>query len=554
MFRVSQNVQMSLNDRMLLANKQTQQAVNRSRAKLVGDVIYDNVEEERFAPLFSEKGSRPNIEIRRYVSALVLKRMYGLSDQVLLEFLRCGALNFQYALHTTQEETQPLSESSLRRFRRGIRLYNEENHCDLIKEEFERISRLMAVDMGLLPKEADDDGDEVPPILVRMDSMEIEAHAKVMTRLEILYTANVILLRYLLKRGMGNLIPAELSHYLADGDHNQTLYYRVAEEHKAAEQETRVAKTVREMVLLKETLEKNFTQRFLQDIPEYLVFQRVLEDQTQIAPDGSRVPKNKKSISPDSVQNPFDMTVTYRYKRGPHHGSVLNVAEAYDGNGNGIIVQADLKPNTESDNKMAEGYLSGLPDGGPKQVMTTDGAYQGEKVEELAREKNVELRATSLTGTLPDDIHADFTLNERGDCVLSCPAGREPSGCQYNPKYDRILATMPENCCASCPNREKCKARINDKKQKSTVWITPKQVRRAKQARGLSTEEGKKSAHQRNGVEGVMSVMRRKYGVDHIPVFGLLQSAVWIWTSLLSYNLVKYQKYKLAALKRPVAA
>ncbi len=70
-----------------------------------------------------------------------------------------------------------------------------------------------------------------------MDSMEIEAHAKVMTCLEILYTANVIMLRYLLKREMGNLIPAELSHYLANGDHNQTLYYRVAEEQKAAEQE-----------------------------------------------------------------------------------------------------------------------------------------------------------------------------------------------------------------------------------------------------------------------------------------------------------------------------
>jgi hypothetical protein len=46
--------------------------------------------------------------------------MYNLSDFLLLEFLRCGSLNLQYALHTIQEKKQPLSENSLLRFRRKI--------------------------------------------------------------------------------------------------------------------------------------------------------------------------------------------------------------------------------------------------------------------------------------------------------------------------------------------------------------------------------------------------------------------------------------------------
>lgn len=181
MFRESQDVQMTLNDRMLIANAQTKKAVDSSRAKLVGDIIYPNIDESKFSGLYSETGSRPNIEIRRYVSALVLKRMYGLSDETFLEFLRCGALNFQYALHTTQVDRQPLSESSLRRFRRKVEAYNEENHCDLIKEEFERISRRMAVEMGLLHADPNSGEDEAVPVIVRMDSMEIEAHAKAMT-------------------------------------------------------------------------------------------------------------------------------------------------------------------------------------------------------------------------------------------------------------------------------------------------------------------------------------------------------------------------------------
>jgi len=128
--------------------------------------------------------------------------MYRMTDEVLIEFLRCGALNFQYALHTTQEEKQPLSESPLRRFRRRLEAYNETHHCDLIKEEFERISKQMAVEMGILHEDPNSGEDDSAPMIVRMDSMEVEAHAKAMTRIEILYTANVILLRYLLKKGL----------------------------------------------------------------------------------------------------------------------------------------------------------------------------------------------------------------------------------------------------------------------------------------------------------------------------------------------------------------
>lgn len=105
--------------------------------------------------MFSDKNSRPNISIRRYVSALILKRMYRLSDETLLEFLRCGAMNFQYALHTTQDKKQPLSENSLRRFRRRVEKYNKENKCDLIRDEYLRISRKLAMDMGILHLDPD---------------------------------------------------------------------------------------------------------------------------------------------------------------------------------------------------------------------------------------------------------------------------------------------------------------------------------------------------------------------------------------------------------------
>ena len=92
MFRTTQDTQISFADRLLTINEQTQKAIDESRAKLVGDIIYPNVDEARFAALFSEVFSRPNIPISQYYCALVLKRMYHLSDDVFLEFLRCGIM------------------------------------------------------------------------------------------------------------------------------------------------------------------------------------------------------------------------------------------------------------------------------------------------------------------------------------------------------------------------------------------------------------------------------------------------------------------------------
>ena len=552
MFRTTQNTQISFDDRLLTINEQTKKALESSRAKLVGDVIYPNVDEVKFAELFSEEYSRPNITISRYVSALVLKRMYRLSDETLLEFTRCGAMNFQYALHTTQDEKQPLSESSLRRFRRKTEAYREKTGRDLIQEEFERISKKMAVDMGLLGKDPSDGEGETAPILVRMDSMEIEAHAKAMTRIEILYMTNVIMIRYLLKKEYGDMIPKELSHYLKDDDRNQVLYYKVTEDKKAGVQDTRVSAAIQEMVHLQEALTENFTQKHLLEIPEYAVFQRVLEEQSFLNDKGQRVPKDKKDISPDSVQNPFDATVTYRYKRGQHHGHVLNVAEVVDDQGNGIITYAQVEPNTTADNKMAEDYIKQLPDDGTKVVLSVDGAYSGDELKRLAEGKNVDVRNTALTGKTPDDVFADFVLNEEATKILTCPVGNTPDVCHFNPDTGRITATMPHNCCADCPNREKCKAKIGKRKLTSRVQITSKTVERAKQARQCSTDEGKKNARRRNGVEGIMSVMRRKYDLDHIPVFGLERLKTWVWTTLLSYNLVKYQKYHSTLGKQPV--
>lgn len=544
MFRETQDLQMTLNDRYFTAGKQAKTAVEKSRAWLVGEVIYPNVDESKFAALFSDnKGSRPNIPIRVYFCALVLKRLYGLSDEVLIELIRCGALEFLYALHTTDADSQPLSLVSLSRFRRKIAEYDEANGCDLVKEEYNRISGIIRKAMPLLPKSISDKEEEADAdrsLLARMDSMMIEAHAKVMPRVEILYTTIQLMLRLLVKEGLRKIIPATMKHYLDDDDKNSSLYFKGDAKKRADLQLQTTARLLADMDQLSKIVKDS---EDLKDTPTYKVFFRVLDEQSFVDDKGVRHARDKKDIAPDSVQNPYDATETYRNKRGPHHGYVLHVEETIDGNGNGILTSADYQPNNVSDSAMAKNQLASMPDDGQKRTEIADGAYSGDEISKLAEEKNVNLFTTNLTGKLPDESMADFEISEDGKSVLKCPKGHAPYSSTWDEKHKRYKVAFSKSHCANCPFAPYCKGHDLKRKPLTIVYISPKTIARARTVRFLGTNVAKAMACKRNGIEGVMSVLRRKYRLDEIPVFGIIRSSLWVWTSLLSYNIVKFQKY-----------
>jgi len=64
-------------------------------------------------------------------------------------------------------------------------------------------------------------------------------------------------------------------------------------------------------------------------------------------------------------------------------------------------------------------------------------------------------------------VAADFVLNEGKTEILSCQEGNTPTSSHYNPSNGYSTATMQGNCCASCPHRDECKAKVMTKKRKA---------------------------------------------------------------------------------------
>ena len=123
---------MTLNDSYFGLTEREKKALEKSWAKVFADDIFPAIDESRFECLYSDKASRPNTPVNVIVGALIIKELFNLSDDEVVEDLLLDP-RFQYALHTTSFEEQPLSDKSLTRFRQRCYDYERLNNVDLYK-------------------------------------------------------------------------------------------------------------------------------------------------------------------------------------------------------------------------------------------------------------------------------------------------------------------------------------------------------------------------------------------------------------------------------------
>ena len=519
-FRPNTFQQISLEDEFNMLSPRTKRIVEQSWAKDFADIVFPAINEERFSVLYSDNmASRSNTPVNFIVGALMLKTMSGQSDDEMLEAICCD-IRYKYALHSTSYEEQPISDRTFSRFRERLYNYEVETGRKLLKEEMQALAEVYQKFMNLHSN------------IKRMDSMMIATSAKRMSRLEILYTVNANCVKLMHQLGADDQIPEGLEHYLSDEDRNDVIYYC-----KEDDVSTRLEKVIAEAEQLRKTMDSDQWLEFSQ----YQLLLRVLNEQTTMDEGGNRTSKESKDISPSSLQNPSDPDATFRTKAGKaHKGYVGNFVETVGENGDSLITDFDLQPNTHSDSEFCKEQLEKHSADDSAEIMIADGAYGGSDNQKLAEEHNVELVATALTGKTPDPVFAGFTFSEDGKEVASCPEGNKPQNSTFYEKSGMFRVLMDKGCCENCPNKDHCHAQ--EQKRNFAVMVSPKIVQRAQYLEKLSTDDYLRLTRMRNAVEGIPSVMRRRYNVDHSPFRGLIRTG-WIYAlSVGSYNTVKLMK------------
>ena len=527
-FSANKHQQLCLDDNFNQLTDRTKKFILNSWAGAFAKTIFPLINEERFSVLYSSNAfSRPNTPVNIVVAALLLKEMCRLTDDELLLNILTD-VKYQYALNTTSYQEQPISDRTLSRFRERLYFYEMETGVDLLKEEMLAMAEKMVDFM------------DINPSLKRMDSVMIASSCKKMSRLEIVYTSISNLTRLIQADGREKVLTPRLSLYLQDGHKNNTLYRS-----KTEDLELNLEKALADA----ESLARSSAGSY-KETPEYQTLTRVLKEQAQYGEDGSIKPKNKKEIRTDSLQNPSDPDATFRRKAGEcHKGYVGNIVETIDENG-AIITQFGYEQNIHSDSAFCREVVNELGVQEEPVTLITDGAYGGEDNVQNARENNIRLVTTTLLGKDPDVILGDFLIDEEDHQVRYCPQWHVPVETTYNANQDSYRMFFLKEHCNTCKNRKAC--RVKNQKKYAVVTITPKTVARAQYLRMLSTEEYKKLTRMRNAVEGIPSVLRRRYHVDQIPVRGFVRSKTWFTLKIGAINVKRVLVKALSVLLSPL--
>lgn len=336
-FRTNSSQQMSMFDSTYGLTEREKKALDRSWARIFADDVFPQIDEKRFAVLYSDKASRPNTPVNVIVGALIIKELFGISDDEVVDNLMLDP-RYQVALHTTSFEEQPLSDKSLSRFR--IRCYNYEKthgvdlYHDCVTNLAEASARMMNIDKRIR----------------RMDSLMVEANIRKLSRMELIYTCISKLVIYLHRNGRDDLI-GHMAHYYDPNDLNRVIYH--CSDVDAGE---------RFEVLLKDsdTLLEKCGSAF-DDVTEYQLFIRCLSEQT-IVEDGKRRLRTKEDGTMDSdlMQSPVDPDATFRTKAGKQHrGYAANVEESVGSNGS-IVTDYQFDLNNKSDSDFLKDHLASI--------------------------------------------------------------------------------------------------------------------------------------------------------------------------------------------------
>jgi len=511
------------------------------------DIFYKNVtaqiEEKDFAVLYSDNpASRPSSPIALVVAALVLKALNNLTDDQLID--RCITdLQFRTALGLNIYDHIPFSKNTFNRFRTALDNYKKKTGKELLRLESKAMANRFCAELHIDKKK------------IRMDSMMIKSHGRFMTRLEIIVSTNRMCVQTIAHNEQNHLIPENLSHYLNADDINRIVYHQ--EENVIG---SKLENAIQESFEIEKIMKDSV---WMTNLHEYSLLVRMIDDQTKQDENGNRVLKDKKEISPSSLQNPFDEDATYRAKAGKgYRGYTGNFASAYDGEGANIIIDADYEQNTVSDPSMLEDYIDEVKDTGDKpEEITADGAYKTDATDLAAKEAGIDFHATSLTGPKPNPAAENFVFNEDGTVLEQCANGAEPISQSVYKNGQTIRAVMDKSKCnKDCPFFEYCHPK--EQKKGNVITTSAKEKERSLYIKSLGEEESKRRANERNGVEGLPSEFRRKYGVDRIPVSGIVRSRIFFtgmvmarnFKALLNNTSEKYRRKRQLAKERKMRA
>lgn len=476
--------------------------MDKSWAPAFRRLVFEKIDERRYAELYSTIESRPNFPVNIWVGLEIIKWMFDYTDQELLEQFHFNLLT-AYALGQENLGEITLCERTIYYNRERLLEYEAKTGRNLLEEEFEAIT---------------DDALErlhIDPKTQRMDSSFIGSFIKQMSRLELIVKV--------LQNFYHDLPEAEqtrwssrLGEYVEDEAKHITYRLRRAE----------VEEHLKELgALLFELHQAYASEEEVSGLKSYQHVSRVLLEQFKIVVDKGQTTievKPAKEISASSLQNPADDGATFRRKNGEgRKGYLFNAAETCSPeNPLQLITDISAHQNIAADDNILVERLPKLKERTGVDEMVVDANYTSKDSERVCQEQEVSIIPTEVKGrkVSPDEVSlADFRFD--GSMIISCPEGHSPIEQIHKPEYGRHIARFAKEQCGSCPRVEHCPVRC--RKRFYSLLFSDRQVLLAQRRQQLSKEDYRRKCRLRPAVEGTVSQFKQKLHNGKLRVRGL---------------------------------
>jgi len=485
--------------------------------------VFVRIDEDRFALLYSDEPSRPNIPVNVLVGLDILKSGFGWSDEEMYDHF-CYDVQVRLALGYRDLGEGHFELRTMYNFRQRLTRHMQETGENLFEQIFEQITDEQLTAFALKTDK------------LRMDSTMIASNIREMTRLQLLVEVLQRVHRMLNQEDQQQYVEA-YAPYLK-GSSGQYIYRLKAGD---------VAEHLQGIGELMAQLTDELAGCYGNE-PAYQVLQRVFQEHFQVDEAALR-PKIGQELKANSLQSPDDWEATYRQKRGAEHkGYVANVAETCNPeNELQLIVKVQTEPNNTDDAVMLNEALLGLKERTDVDEMHTDGGYNSPDVDQTMRELGVEQIQTAIRGRKPsaEKLNLDAFVWELDDDgrpqAVSCPHGQRAEVTLGRSK-DCYRAAFGAAGCEGCPFLDSCPTEPRKRTSERALRFSQPDVDLALR-RQRSAEARASGQNLRPAVEATVRSVKHPFDDGKVPVRGQSRVSMVVLASAAMSNLRRIHRF-----------
>jgi hypothetical protein len=457
-----------------------QKRYDKSWAKYFYENVFNKIDEEIFKVLFSDNYSRPNTPINIYVSLEILKELFGLTDEELLERFHFDNLFFlALGLECIGEKT--ISDRAFYYMRSRVSDYEYNSGLNLFHLVFKDIRDDYIDELQISKK------------LKRIDSTLIGSNIRRLNRIKLFLETLKVFLKSLDKKRLKKLVK-KIKGYI-DID-TENYVYKLSNEAAQLKIEEIAEHLYKVKWIFKNDKEIHQTE-------QYQILERVVNEHLK-AVDGKNKKvelKDKKELSSGSLQSPYDPDATYKTKGNQaKHGYSITASETCDKNNKlQIITDVVVGKNNVDDSKILEDNFEEIMEDQTEELIA-DGAYLNNCVREKSNIDNKKVITTAIRGRKPKEgivNSSDFKIENNK--ILKCPRGKTPVSQEM--LDDKLAAKFSQKSCEGCTLN--CIIRKN-KKRAHVLILKRSTIENDKQRQLYKNKDYLEKCKLRPAVEGTM--------------------------------------------------